>query len=319
MKKRAVTAHMMACLRAIRAGKARKIDIAVAAGLSLRLTQANLDALSNRGLIARDPLNRTWGLTEKGHTCVSKTGRAPAQDARPLRERRLGPGGQKLLDLLDRPMRGHELAQHLKVSPQRVTQQVVRLLALGRVRVGDPDRVSLIVARREDPSVLLSYAGERVLSSVPHIEETTAASIATDLEIPVADVVEQLSFLSKKELVQETRQSAKGAHYSLTSAGAAHPQYRAGAKKARPVPLPVRSDRVCRVLSHLAEHGPARIRDLREALAIPHDSANALMQYLKRKGLIRKTSGAFTAPLELTPAGLETQQTMVRRGNQNQG
>jgi DNA-binding IclR family transcriptional regulator len=66
-------------------------------------------------------------------------------------------------------------------------------------------------------------------------------------------------------------------------------------------------------LSHLAEHGPARIRDLRDALAIPHDSANALMQYLKRIGLIRKTGDALTAPLELTPQGLETQQAMIRR------
>jgi Mn-dependent DtxR family transcriptional regulator len=216
-------------------------------------------------------------------------------------------------------MRGRELAQHLKVSPQRVTQQVVRLMALGRVRVGDPERVTLIVARREDPSVLLSYAGERILSSVPQMEETTAAFVATDLGIPVEEVAEQLRFLSEKGLVRETGQSGRGAHCALTEAGAAHPQYRSDAKKARPVPLAVRSDRVCKVLSHLAEHGPARIRDVQDALAIPHDSANALMQYLKRKGLIRKTSSTLTAPLELTPTGLETQQAMVRRGNQNQG
>src|SRR4051812_37205227 len=141
MKKRAVTAHMIACLRANSAGKARKIDIAVAAGLSLRLTQANLDALRNRGLIERDPLNRTWVLTDKGQTWVADIDRASAEDTRPSRKMRVGPGGQHLLDLLDHPMRGGELAMHLKVSPQRVRQQVVRLLALGRVRVGDPDRV----------------------------------------------------------------------------------------------------------------------------------------------------------------------------------
>jgi len=317
MKKRAVTAHMIACLRAISAGKARKIDIAVAAGLSLRLTQANLDALRDRGLIARDPLNRTWVLTDKGQAYVADIDRAAAKDAHPSREKRVGPGGQKLLDLLDHPMRGRELAQHLQVSPQRVTQQVVRLLALGRVRVGDPDRVSLIVARREDSSVLLSSAGERILSSVPHMEETTAAFVATALGIPMSEVAEELRFLSNNGLVQETRQSGRGAHYALTEAGAAHPQYRSDAKKARPAPLAVRSDRVRKVLSHLAEHGPVRIRDVRDALAIAHNSANALMQYLKRKGLIQKTTGSHTAPLELTPAGRETQQAMVRRGNQN--
>jgi DNA-binding MarR family transcriptional regulator len=324
MKKRAVKAQTMppqqaACLRAIRAGKATETHIAVAAGLSLNHTQANLDALRTRGLIERDPLNRTWVLTDKGQAWVADIDRAPAEDTRPSRKMRVGPGGQHLLDLLDRPMRGGELAMHLKVSPQRVRQQVVRLLALGRVRVGDPDRVTLIVARREDPSVLLSYAGERILSSVPQMEETTAAFVATDLGIPVEEVAEQLRFLGKKGLVRETGQSGRGAHYALMEAGAAHPQYRSDAKKARPVPLAVRSNRVCKVLSHLAEHGPARIRELREALSIPHDSANALMQYLKRKGLIRKTSDTLTAPLELTPTGLETQRAMVRRGNQNQG
>jgi Mn-dependent DtxR family transcriptional regulator len=63
------------------------------------------------------------------------------------------------------------------------------------------------------------------------------------------------------------------------------------------------------------EHGPARIRDLGEALHIPHDSANALMQYLKRKGLIHKTADHLTAPLELTTQGLETQRAMDRRRN----
>jgi hypothetical protein len=50
-------------------------------------------------------------------------------------------------------------------------------------------------------------------------------------------------------------------------------------------------------------------------LAIPHNSANALMQYLKRIGLIRKTGDALTAPLDLTTQGLQTQQAMVRRGD----
>jgi hypothetical protein len=50
-------------------------------------------------------------------------------------------------------------------------------------------------------------------------------------------------------------------------------------------------------------------------LAIPHDSANALMQYLKRIGLVRKTGDALTAPLDLTIQGLETHQALVRRSS----
>ena len=217
---------------------------------------------------------------------------------------RVGPAGRRLLNLLHRPMRGHEIAGHLDVSPQRVRQLVVELMAIGRVRVGDPNRVTLIVARSDDPSVLLSYPEERILSSLPQTEETTASSVAGAVEVPRADVMKLLTSLSDKELVRETGQSGRGVHYSLTEAGAAHIQYRSEAKKARPVPLAVRSDRVRQVLSHLAEHGPARIRDLRDALAIPYDSANALMQYLKRIGLIRKTGDALTAPLDVTMQGL---------------
>jgi DNA-binding MarR family transcriptional regulator len=297
-----------ACLCAIRRGKATKTDIAVEAKLSLNHAQAALEALCESGLIGRNPQRHGWGLTKLGQTC------AVEKDDKHLTSRiRVGPAGQRLLDLLDRPMRGHEIAGHLEVSPQRVHQQVVRLMAIERVRVGDPDRVTLIVARREDRSVLLSYPEERVLSSLPQTEETTASYVAAALEVPLADVMERLTSLGDKGLVRQTGQSKRGAHYSLTEAGAAHLQYRSEAKKARPVPLVVKSDRVRQVLSHLAEHGPARIRDLRDALAIPHDSANALMQYLKRMGLIRKTADALTAPLELTPQGLETQQAMIRR------
>jgi DNA-binding IclR family transcriptional regulator len=227
----------------------------------------------------------------------------------------VGPAGERLLDLLAHPMRGHEIARQLNVSRERVRQLIVTLVALGRVRVGDPDRVTLIVARHDDPSVLLSCARERVLSSLPQTEETTAPYVASDLGMPPADVMNHLSRLADQGLVRGTGRSRRGAHFILTEAGATHPQYRSDATKARRVPLAVRSDRVRQVLSHLADHGPARIRDLRDALHIPHASANALMQYLKRKGLVRKMADDLTAPLELTAQGLQTQQAMVRRGD----
>jgi DNA-binding IclR family transcriptional regulator len=321
MKKRPVKtltlpARQAVCLRAIRTGKTRRTDIAVAARLSLKNTKAALEALCEQGLIGRDPRRRDWVLTERGQTCALEKGhKLKGEDQRPRSRMEVGPAGERLLDLLAHPMRGHEIARQLNVSRERVRQLIVRLMALGRVRVGDPDRVTLIVARHEDPSVLLSYSGERVLSSLPQTEETTASSVAGAVEVPRADVMKLLTLLGDKGLVRETGQSRRGVHYSLTEAGAAHIQYRSEAKKARPVPLAVRSDRVRQVLSHLAEHGPARIRDLGEALHIPHDSANALMQYLKRIGLIRKTADALTAPLDLTTQGLQTQQAMVRRGD----
>src|SRR3954454_3312316 len=45
--------------------------------------------------------------------------------------RRVGPGDERLLDLLVRPMRGDELARQLNLSRQRIHQLVVKLLALG--------------------------------------------------------------------------------------------------------------------------------------------------------------------------------------------
>lgn len=231
----------------------------------------------------------------------------------PSSQMQVGPAGQRLLDLLDRPMSGEELATRLNVTQQRVRQLVLKLLAMRKVRVGDPKRKLLIVARREDPSVLLSYPEERVLSSLPQAEETTPSLVAAALSMSQSDVAGHLASLCRKGLAHEAGQSKRGTHYRLTEAGAIHVQRRADAKMARTVPLAVRSDRVRQVLSHLAEQGPSRMRDLRDALRIPNDSANALMQYLKRKGLIRKAEKSLRAPFELTRHGLETQQALNRR------
>ena len=128
--------------------------------------------------------------------------------------------------------------------------------------------------------------------------KTTGPSVAFRLRVLLPEVLNQLSWLADQGLVRQTGKfPPRGPHYALTEAGASHPEYRPDATKARPVPLPVRSDRVREVLSYLADHGPARIRDLRDRLNIPHNSINALVQYLKRKGLIRKVDDSYESPL----------------------
>ena len=302
------------CLRALGSGKARTTDVAVAARLSLNDAREALQALRDKGLIRRASVRSDWILTDEGRVSVEEPGdEPPADHRRPSGPAQLGGSGERLLDLLDRPMTGREIARALRVSRERVRQLVVKLMALGRARVGDPDRVTLIVARAEDPSLLLPYAAERVLSSLHPDEATLASYVASDLGKTLAEVTDRLAWLTDQGLVRENGRSRRGAHWALTEAGAAHPQYRSAATKARLVPLPVKSDRVRQVLSHLADHGPARIRDLRDALHIQQTSINALIQYLKRKGLVRKTADDQMAPLELTPQGLETQQAMVRR------
>ena len=76
----------------------------------------------------------------------------------------------------------------------------------------------------------------------------------------------------------------------------------------------VRSDRVFRVLSLIADRSEVRIMEVRDALSIPHNSMNALMQYLKRRGLVRKVKRDLTAPYELTTEGCNTLGEMIRRG-----
>jgi len=237
----------------------------------------------------------------------------PHGSSQGIPNRRVGPSDERLLGLLVHPMRGDELARQLNLSRQRIHQLVVKLLALGRIRVGDPDRVTFIIARQDDSSLLLSSSEERVLSSLSQTDVTPASYVATDLRMPLRRVLDRLSRLVDHGLVREAGRSWAGAQYSLTEAGATHPQCRPDATKARPAPLPVRSDRVREVLSHLADHGPARIRDLRDQLHISHSSINGLVQYLKRKGLIQKIADHHEAPFELTTTGWETHGAMTRR------
>jgi DNA-binding MarR family transcriptional regulator len=306
-------ADEMACLHALRSRKDRVTAIALAAQLPIKETTKVLNALSEKGLIRRGPNSRNWEMTKRGQTWAQ---RKSGQSGGERQLKKVGPAGERLLSILDHPMRGDELARRLNVTRQRVHQLMVKLMALGRLRVGDPDRATLIVARHDDRSVLLSYKAERVLSSLPRTDETIASYVATGLEIPLINVLEQLPWLADQGLIGETGRFSKGPHYALTEAGASHPQYRPDATKAQPAPLPVRSNRVCQVLSHLVDHGPVRIRDLRDTLQIEHTSMNALAQYLKRKGLIRKTDGSLHAPVELTTQGLDTQRAMVRRNAQ---
>jgi predicted transcriptional regulator len=59
--------------------------------------------------------------------------------------------------------------------------------------------------------------------------------------------------------------------------------------------------------------GPLRIRDVTDALRIPRKSINALMQYLKRKHLVKKTGPEFNAPYSLTDEGRAALTEMTRR------
>ena len=59
--------------------------------------------------------------------------------------------------------------------------------------------------------------------------------------------------------------------------------------------------------------GTLRIRDLTKKLGIERRSMNALMQYLKRKQLIRKAGTNLVAPYSLTEEGHAVLIEMLRR------
>lgn len=312
--KTALTATQAACLDVLREKSSGKTGVAVATKLDLRTVASALAALSRARLIARSDRIR-WRATAGGRSCVVRVVRDP--------ERRLGGKGfgrliagstaQRLLDELDRPMRGSELVERLGVTKQRVHQLVVRLHAQGRLRLGDRAKVLHIVARTDDRSVLLARDEERILSAFPDEGATSVAKLAARAHMPGGRITDALAGLHKKGLVEKIRSRRGPALFRLGSEGREHFQRRASSRRAEPMPLAVRSDRVRDVLTCVGRSGGVRIKDVRTALGIPHQSVNALMQYLNRKRLVRKRDRGPTAPYELSSEGRDTLAEMIRR------
>jgi len=67
------------------------------------------------------------------------------------------------------------------------------------------------------------------------------------------------------------------------------------------------------VLLVILDSGELRIRDVTNALNLPPKSMNALMQYLKRRGLVKKSDRAYNSPYSLTAEGLAALAEMTRR------
>lgn len=308
-----LTESQAACLFAVKGGRDAKTKIAIETKQDLKTVTKALEKLSRDRLIRRAGTRR-WGATEHGQNC----------DVRivPNAERRLGgkafgrlvPGStaDRLLNALDRPRRGTDLVERFGVTPQRIHQLIVKLYAQGKVRFGDQRKILHIVARSDDPSLLLTQDEERILSALPDDAATTVPRLAAAAHMMSAGANKAVVDLREKGLVEESGSGGGQIHYRLSAEGRAHFQRRASGQRAKPVPLKVRSDRVRSVLSYLAEGERARIKDVRDALGIPHASINALMQYLKRKALVRKSGRELSAPYELTEEGHDALREMLR-------
>src|SRR6266699_3061968 len=277
-----LTKSQAVCLIALRHRKDSKTAIAIQAKLDLIKTATELGALTRLGL-AKQGQARRWYTTARGKACRFKTvlDRPRRNSGSP------GPGAQRLLELLDRPMRGSEIAEKLGISHQRVRQLVIKLHAQGRVIFGDPETPFWIVMRAGDKTPFLSRDEERVLSAIPREYATNATKIRLAVRMPETKVREILERLIIGRLVEAFEGWRGDRVYRITAAGLKHPQRGQVSRHAQAARPPVESDRVRKVLSAISDSGVLRIRDLTDVLRIPRESMNALMQYLKRKRCCR--------------------------------
>jgi DNA-binding IclR family transcriptional regulator len=296
----ALTKSQAACLRAIGQGVHSKSLIAIAAQLDLAKALRALDALANLRLVKKSA-DHQWRMTRLGRSCRYKT----IPDKRRRGWNGVGQGAKRLLEVLSRPMSGRELARDLRITKQRVHQLVVKLHGMGYVRLGDQERVLHVVARKDDSVPLLSRNQQRVFSVIAEQYDTTAGKIKQAAGCSEDEAEDTLRHLVGIGLVAENTKANGSRRYQITKAGSLHPQYQRSAGHADPPSLVVRSDRVLEVLSLLAERGRAQITEARDALGVPHQSINALFQYLKRKSLVAKDGQDLRAPYRLTDEGSE--------------
>jgi hypothetical protein len=207
------------CLAALRNPGYSRSKIAIEAKRSMMQTEVALRRLAELCL-AEQTGSKLWVATPHGKTCRFETiPDRPERETRPPT-----PGAERLLDLLDRPMRGRAIAQKLGISREGVRQLLVRLHAQGCVAFGDPDHPSWLVKRADDESPVLSRDEERVLSALPrgHATDATRLSVAARLsEGEVEPIVENLIVAG----LAEAREGLRGARaFRITAAGLEHPQ-----------------------------------------------------------------------------------------------
>jgi DNA-binding MarR family transcriptional regulator len=307
-----LTASQAACLESVNVGLHRKTKIALHTKRDLKTVAAALDGLSRAKLIRRHD-KHSWRSTKFGQLCVPDV--IPDPNGRDRARGRIvvGSAAERLLATLDRPGRGQDLARQLGISRQRLLQLVVRFFADGRLKLGDLERPTHIIARSDDNSILLTRDQELLLSALPGDAATTVMKLKAAISMPYNRLHASISALQGLRLLNQS-QSKKGVPlYELTADGRKHFQRRPPLHFAEPAPLPVRSDRVRKVLSYLAKCGQARIRDIANDLGIDRQNMNAQMQYLKRKGLARKPGKGLHDPYVVTDEGNATLSEMKRR------
>jgi DNA-binding IclR family transcriptional regulator len=303
-----LSTSQVACLNALRDGRDSKPKIAIHAKLYLSRTADALDKLVRLRLARQDQAGK-WHATARGETCLFETvpDRLPRNSAVP------GPRGQRLLELLDRPMYGCEIAERLGITRQGAWQLLIKLHGQGRVSFGDPERPFWLVMRAEDKTPILSRDEERALSAIPLEYATDAAKIALAAHVSDNKVHQVLKSLIERRLVEASDGFQGGELFRITAAGLKHPQRVQSARRAQTTRLPVASERIRKVLSAIMDAGALRITEVSDAVQEPLSTINALMQYLKRKHLVIKTGQERNASYAVTDEGGVALEEMTRR------
>jgi DNA-binding IclR family transcriptional regulator len=167
--------------------------------------------------------------------------------------------------------------------------------------------------RADDKTSLLSRDEERVLSAIPREYATDAAKIRLAARVPDSQVHQILERLLVRRFVEASSGLSGNRVYRITNAGLQHPQCAQSVRRAKAPRLPVESDRIRKVLSAIFDSSELRIIEVTNQLSIPQPSMNALMQYLKRKRLVKKNGLEPNAPYSLMPEGLAALTEMTRR------
>jgi len=180
-------------------------------------------------------------------------------------------------------------------------------------RLLDPRNPLWSVARADDETHTLTREDLRVLRVMPQEYGTSVTKIRLAANLPERSANEVLRRLVASGFVEAFDGLKAQQVFRITAAGLSHPQLGEATHNAPAPRLPVESDRVREVLCCIADAGALRIRDLTEKLGIERRSMNALMQYLKRKQLVKKVGRNLVAPYSLTGEGHAVLAEMTRR------
>ena len=294
------------CLDAIRSGANQKAEIARLTKLSIRDISSSLRKLTDKVLVEKSK-DHKWtatidGTTRKYDILSRKKTIGDSKSGYRIVE---GSSASRLLKLLESPMHGCDIVKEIGLSRQRIHQLTIRLYSIGAIRLADTSQPTFAMALSNDDTILLPSFHERIISSLNESEFTTISNISKVIHRRKEEISTSLEVLLNMGLVDAKRGTKDGDIFKLSPHGTVHWQRCNDGPVAEPVSLPVRSERIIKFLEYYDDNGPSRTRDLMSALGVIRTSANALVQYLKRKNLLLRPENTVDGVHALTEEGIK--------------